>query len=228
MVRCIVALSILLFTAVSAGNLLAAEDEGSLFDQLDRNGDGVVVAEELEDSQQKYFERLLRVADRNDDEKIDRAEFRLATTDQPPVEPNREPAGGGPGRMFDSERLLANFDRNRDGLVQYDELPEMVQERMEPLFRAAGKRELSLEDLEQVRRRFQAGMQRPMQQRPSSGLEMVSEAPRSPAVERIMGTLDRNRDQVLTTIEMELAPARLLALDRNRNGVLEPEELSGP
>ncbi len=198
-----------------------------MFEQLDRNGDGVVVADELDESQRKYFERLLRVGDRNEDDRIDLAEFRLATTDQQAVEPDRGSMRGGQGRTFDSERLLRNFDRNGDGLVQFDELPEMVRERMQPLFRAAGKRELSLEDLEQVRQRFQMGMQRSMPQMSSSAPEMMSDSPESPAVERIMGTLDRNRDQVLTTIEMELAPARLLALDRNRNGVLEPEELSG-
>ncbi|MCG6158417.1 EF-hand domain-containing protein [Rubinisphaera margarita] len=220
--------SVLLFTAVATVELsVAEENEPSLFSQLDRNGDGFVVAEELDDSQRKYFERLLRIGDRNEDERIDAAEFGLATTDQQPVESSARP-GGGQGRMFDSERMMTNFDRNGDGLIQFDELPEMVRERMEPLFRAAGKRELSLQDLQQARQRFQSGMQRPQMSMPSPSAAMTPSGPRSPAVERILDTLDRNRDQVLTTIEMELAPARLLALDRNRNGVLEPEELSGP
>lgn len=56
-------------------NSAPAAASGALFDRLDRNGDGQVVAEELPPARREGFARLLRRGDADGDGRLDRAEF---------------------------------------------------------------------------------------------------------------------------------------------------------
>jgi Ca2+-binding EF-hand superfamily protein len=62
-----------------------------LFQRLDKNGDGVLAAEEIPEEQRRFFERMLRTGDANSDGKISREEFEAASRDQ------TRPAPMGPG-----------------------------------------------------------------------------------------------------------------------------------
>ena len=54
--------------ATLAGAPLFAEDD--LFSQLDKNKDGFVTSDEVEEGKKPLFERLVRVADENGDKKL--------------------------------------------------------------------------------------------------------------------------------------------------------------
>src|SRR5438045_7087873 len=50
-------------------------DAGALFSQLDKNGDGFITADEIADDRKAFFERLLRIADKDKDGKLSKEEF---------------------------------------------------------------------------------------------------------------------------------------------------------
>lgn len=160
-----------LFSAVLltvAGPLVAlADDSGpekpsdsaeskNLFEQLDSDADGILTRDEITDDQRQSFDRLLRLGDANEDGKLTRQEFQAATAEQP-APANRvgtgRPAGrGGRGRE-NPEEFFRRLDRNGDGALSRDELPEFLRERMSRLFDQAGKDSIQLEELVRLRQR---------------------------------------------------------------------------
>ncbi len=62
-----------------------ANSSDALFTKLDRNQDRKVTTDEITDSQQSFFKRALRVADRNEDGALSSDELAIALTDPKPV-----------------------------------------------------------------------------------------------------------------------------------------------
>lgn len=127
-------------------------DATRLFDQLDANGDGKIAADEVDESRRRFFDRLLRTGDANEDGVLTKAEFTKAAA---PPRPVQRPGGGegergrrGPGGGGD---FFARLDRDGDGKVTRDELPGALRERLAPLFERLGKDSLTKEDLQQAR-----------------------------------------------------------------------------
>ncbi|MCA8986487.1 MAG: hypothetical protein KDA78_02530 [Planctomycetaceae bacterium] len=212
-------LSVLIWGGAITASAFGQENP-ALFDALDKNKDGVVKADELDSTQKDDFARLLRVSDLNKDEQIDRQEFANAFKPEPVAPAPFTPQFGFGGNrergqmMQNPEAVFAMLDRNRDGKVSLSEVPEQARDRMENLFRLAVKQELTQAELTELISRY----------RPGNRLEMMEgPAPRSAAWQ----TLDRNEDGKISSIEMELAPLRLKALDRNRDGILTEQELNG-
>lgn len=117
-----------------------AED---LFAKLDRNADGRVSRDEISESQQKFFQRALRVADVNEDGSLSPEELTRAVSDPRPVEL--------PGQNM-SQRM-ANFnpetlDRNRDGRITADEVPGPLRERFEQMLERVGQKSVDVRQLQ--------------------------------------------------------------------------------
>lgn len=125
-------------------DVLSAEDS---FNKLDRNGDGTLTAADMSDEQMRFFDRLLRVADKDGDNQLSRDEFAAGTRPAPPTGARLDGVGPGGGRgPGDPQQLFQMFDRNGDGRMTRDELPERARERLAPLFDRLGKDELTRDE----------------------------------------------------------------------------------
>lgn len=143
--------SIPLALSLSTGKALHAEDglpdSKELFQQLDKNGDGKLVADEIPQDQARFFERLLRIADKNEDGQLTEAEFLKAhETDDGPKLPLNGLGGAGGRGAGNLKQRFEMLDRNKDGQVTKDEIPEIARERLTQLFERLGKESLSLDD----------------------------------------------------------------------------------
>ena len=124
-----------------------------LFEQLDNDGDGTLQADEIAQDRKRFFERLVRVADKNDDGALSRDEFLRGLAPDEDRGRGEFPAGGADRRpMFEPKQMIERFDGNGDEKLSRDELPEPLRERLAPLFQRLGKEELSADDLERARR----------------------------------------------------------------------------
>ena len=188
-------------TGFSLSPLSAAPEEETstqekVFQQLDKNADGTISADEVPEGKQRFFEFLLRSGDKNKDGQLTKDEFTggLKKEDQK-FEPEAE-------RRFDQgprfyNRFLSQLDRNGDKKISKDELPEPLRERMEPLFQRLNTDEISLEQMQRMGRMFGNG--RPPR---SEGANMNSQE----RAGRFFKSLDTNGDDKLTLDE---APERI-------------------
>lgn len=163
MTRRTVCLTACLFAAISAS--LHAEDgipePQELFQQLDKDKNGQLEAGEIPDAQQRFFARLLRTADKNEDGALSEEEFIAGhEADDGPGLPLNALGGGGGRGLGDPKQRFQMLDRNKDGKVSRDEVPEFAKERLGRLFDRFGKDELTLEDFQKAEQ-FAPGANRP-------------------------------------------------------------------
>lgn len=206
-----------------------AQTLAELFDVLDKDGDGKVVAAEISDAQQPYFQRSLRVADRNEDGALTRAELTIALTDPQPVQVNSSIGRGN----FDPSLL----DRNMDGYISKDEVPAALQERFKRGFEQYGDR-IPVNILQSLRG---AGAQSSAKPKPpaspAAGMPEMMMQQQETAEQRnqlaaLVKRLDVNKDGMLSPGELKDSDAagskttRLRTLDRNNDGQLSKIELA--
>lgn len=237
-----------LITGLALSGTTGAQDQekaGDLFKTLDANNDGRLTAGEVSEDQKRFFERLLRVGDSDEDGVLTRAEFGKATaqnsdtpapSDQRPGagQPVRRPGQPGSDRARNPQEMFRRMDRNQDGKLALDEIPEPIRSRMKPLFERVGKDVITVDDLKTLAPRNSdrrpADANRPDGRRPADSARPGQPSRpedtqrRGPAFFR---ELDQNQDGSLSREELERAATLLAKLDRNRNGKLEFNELFG-
>ena len=124
----------------------AAPEADALFTKLDKNSDGKLTKDEVPEEQARFFERLIRLGDKDKDGVLTKDEFQQAN--KPEEKPNVPlgPGGGGEGRGGDARQRFEMLDRNKDGKVTLEEIPEQFRERLKPAFDRLGKTELTADD----------------------------------------------------------------------------------
>jgi Ca2+-binding EF-hand superfamily protein len=115
-------------TTLLAAALALAQDNADLFSKLDANKDGFVTADEVQDSQKALFERLVRNADKDGDQKLSQAEFQAGLkpdeTPKPPLAGGQGFAGRYGGPKGDPREMFNRIDANKDGKLSKEELPQ--------------------------------------------------------------------------------------------------------
>lgn len=139
-----------LLGTIAAGTVTSGQDAPAdieaVFQRLDKNGDGKISADEIPEEQSRFFARLLRRANKEPNGELTREEFRKAS--QPEERPNVPLDNAGPEQArADARQRFDMLDRNKDGKVTLDEVPEPLRDRLKPVFDRAGKQELTFEDL---------------------------------------------------------------------------------
>lgn len=138
------------------GKSFATDADNHLFSQLDKNGDNVLSSDEMSNAQRRFFDRLVRVGDADDDGKLSKSEYLSALKPPAPVASLGQPANRGRGR-FDPAQTFRRLDSDGDGKLKLDELPQFLQTRFKPLFDRAGTEELTLEQYTRALRGGQQG-----------------------------------------------------------------------
>ena len=294
----------------------APAESGSLFDRLDKNQDGQVGPDEVEEPRRRLFERLLREGDKNSDGKLSREEFAAASRGRPveqaPAAPGAPGAPGARGNLPNPRDVFDRFDRNKDGKLDKDEAPERMRENFdrvdrnsdgsvdaeelrqafaalargvgppgppgapgtpgapggmpnpemaaraaERMFAEADRNsdgKLTRDEIPEERRemfgrllerfdsdgdgalskeQFQRGLQAMRGGRPGAPNDAPNGAPNAPPaglrpfVPALFGVLDTDRDGQLSGEEIDKAAALIKALDKNNDGKVNPEELGG-
>lgn len=184
-----------------------------IFQALDTDEDG-----ELSKSEIKNAAKALRKLDKNKDGQITMDEVR------PNFGPNGGPEGrrrggpeGGPSpQANDPDAMVKNlmaFDKNGDGKLSKDELPE----RMQGMFERGDTNKDGFLTPDEIRFMAMA------QQGPDGG----GPGPTGPGrrVDPIFAALDLDHDGTLSKEEIDAAPESLKALDKNGDGKLTMDEL---
>jgi len=107
-----------------------AQESDDIFKGLDKNDDGILVADEVPEAQRRFFDRLVRAGDKNEDGKLSKAEYQatLKEDERPAGQPERT-RGDRPERgrgRFNPDDLFDRFDTNKDGKLAKSELPEQA------------------------------------------------------------------------------------------------------
>ncbi len=140
----------------------AANDQEVLFNKLDKNGDGKLVPDEIPEEQARYFDRLVRLGDKDDNGELTKAEFDAAAkrSDAPVQGGGFDRGAGGPGGrpMLDFKQMLERLDKNNDGKLSKEELPEDGPARfLRDMLERQGKDSITADDFEQMRQRMAGG-----------------------------------------------------------------------
>jgi Ca2+-binding EF-hand superfamily protein len=216
---------------------LAAQDD--LFSKLDKNGDGVVKADEVGEDAKGLFERALRRGDANDDKQLTMDVFaacqRESDTPRRPLGQGDAPRRPGAGDRPGPDQLSAMFDRldgNKDGKLTKDEVPEGQRGMVERMLQATGADAIGKDQF----LRFMAqrggrggdarpGNARPGEARPDARRPGQPGSGGFPGRPPVIATLDADNDGELSASEIEAASKALLKLDRNSDGKLTRDEL---
>jgi Ca2+-binding EF-hand superfamily protein len=98
---------------------------GDLFKKLDADGDGNISESDVPEEHRRMFDRLLSENDKNKDGKLNLDEFRSGLMeDRRRAEAGREGAQPGPARGIEPGEVFKRMDRNGDGKLTAEDLPE--------------------------------------------------------------------------------------------------------
>jgi Ca2+-binding EF-hand superfamily protein len=240
-------LATLLISTAALFAQVPASRPASLFDQLDRNNDAVLVAEEIPEAQAQAFRRLIRIGDSNKDGRLTRREFLSSlnpdseptSTDQPPARSrSNRPARSRSARTtnntnnntLDPNLAFKRLDQNNDGRLVVEEFPEPIRKRIAAYLKQTGKNGLGRDDFAKLYGARQAGTpagtpaEKPGRNPSGQSTRPTRTTQRGPTIFRI---LDLNRDGRISRNELAQAAKQFEQLDANRDGQLDLREFFG-
>jgi Ca2+-binding EF-hand superfamily protein len=215
--------------AFSQASFSLASDKastGRLFEQLDQNQDGKIASTELNDSQQPFFVRALRVADVNEDGMLTAEEFSKAVSDPKPTEL--------PGTNLNSRVAsmdVRSLDKNGDGLLTLEEVPAAMKERYQQLLDRVGSDSIAVDKVQAYLRGERPAVTE-QKKNPEMNSAMKSNnsepkpnSPGSGVSRAVFNQLDRNSDGKLSGDEIpRRMKQNLKAADRDNNGSVSRSE----
>ncbi len=209
-----------------AGLLLAQEGPGGfgrgpvgvspLVRALDADTDGAISTKEI-----KAAPGALRKLDKNGDGNLTEDEVRPEFGGREGRRPEGRGEAPGAGGASPDELLqtLLAFDKNKDGKLQKDEVPE----RMQGLFTRGDANKDGILTTAEIRG-LATTQSAAAPDRGGRG-EGRGEGGGMMRMDPIAAALDSNHDGVISTAEIKNAPAALKALDKNDDGQLSGEEI---
>jgi Ca2+-binding EF-hand superfamily protein len=216
---------------VLAGTTLCAQEPGRFgrggmmlspgFQALDLNQDRVISAEEIANSGES-----LKKLDQNSDGKLSADEVRPHFQGRGEGRGRGGRGGDGPGEATGPSadelvNTLMAFDKNGDGKLSKDEVPE----RMQGLFARADGDHDGVLTAEEIRKSAQSSAgngDRPMGEG-RGGRSM--EPPNFMKIDPIFAAVDADGDGEITAAELAKAPTALKKLDQNGDGQITPDEV---
>jgi Ca2+-binding EF-hand superfamily protein len=197
-------------------------DFGRLFDLADRDGDGKIALTDLpepaRERMQPLFQRLGREQlTREDFERLGRG---LAA----------QRAAARPQDEESNRRLFERFDKNSDGKLTRDEIPQPLRRRFEPLFEQFDRDELTREDFRQALQQPPAEGDSPRGEAMRPGEAMRSDETMRPdrgglPLMMLGRMLDADGDAALTIDEIDRLNDLFAEFDADKDGRLSGAEL---
>ncbi len=133
----------------------AGPNPEQIFKDLDKNSDGQLTLDEVGDDRRRFFERLVRVGDQNEDGKLSTEEFiKASKSDDRPVDAPRGGREGGERERMDFEERFKMLDTNGDGKLSRSEIPDRAKPFLTPLFDRLDKDEITKEEFLRARGQF--------------------------------------------------------------------------
>lgn len=216
----VAALGMAIDTGVAAPEVEESSPQ-DIFQQLDKNSDGILTADEVPESKARFFDHLIRIGDQNKDGKLTKDEFSGGLNKEDQQFPTGEASRGNRDRRrgnFDLNAFLTRLDRNGDKKISKSELPPPMRERMEPMFERLNSDEISIEEFVKISNRFRGG-------RPSEA-QNKKPAESSKREQRFFGMLDKNQDGKLTLDEVPERSQRMVRRMLKQTGKGEDESVT--
>ena len=122
-----------------------AKGPEQLFRELDKNNDGKITTEEVGAEHRRHFDHLLREAGKTDKDGLTRDEFLKALQPDERRIKGVNDFGGREGRRgkgnFEPGQFFNLLDKNKDGKLTLEEVPDRMRERFPQALRQAGKKD---------------------------------------------------------------------------------------
>ncbi len=221
--------------------------DAGLFQRLDANADGAISSDEVPADKQRLLGRLIRAADKDGDGKLTRDEFaaglkpetakRLSSENKPEAAEKGVGDRARAGARPDAAAVFRRMDRNGDGSVTKDEVPEERRERFSRLLTAADANGDGALTSDEFAKSFdRARPDRPSADqarsgRPSGAGQSDAESAKTASDEpsglaaAVLKALDKDGDGQLSADELRSASDSLAALDKNGDGTVTAAEL---
>lgn len=199
----------------------AAAEHAAMFKKLDADGDGKLKKDELPDEQRRLFERLVAGHDADKDGALTEAEFKAGLAEGRPRGEGGQPGTPGPRGDFNPEAIFRGIDRNGDGKVTPEEVPEERRERFREMLARVDADKDGAASLDEFRRGFGG---------PGGGRPGEPGRPEQPGIPGggLLAALDADRNGELSADEMKNAAEALKKLDRDGDGKVTQRELFPP